>query len=37
MPVNVKTNHQWRNLVYRSDVPSKVLADQFSQILYYNI
>lgn len=29
MAVTIKTNHQWRDLVYRSDVPAKVLADQF--------
>lgn len=29
MPVTVKTNHQPRDLVYRQDVPAKVLADQF--------
>ena len=29
MPVTIKTNNQWRDLVYRHDVPAKVLADQF--------
>lgn len=29
MPVTIKTNNQWRDLVYRADVPAKVLADQF--------
>jgi hypothetical protein len=29
MTLTIKTNHQWRDLVYRSDVPAKVLADQF--------
>ena len=29
MTVTIKTNHQWRDLTYRHDVPAKVLADQF--------
>jgi hypothetical protein len=29
MTVTIKTNHQWRNLAYRYEVPAKVLADQF--------
>ena len=29
MTVTINTNHQWRDLTYRSDVPAKVLADQF--------
>lgn len=27
--MKVKTNRQWRQFVYRSDVPSEVLASQF--------
>ena len=27
--VTIKTNRRWRDLVYRHDVPAKVLADQF--------
>jgi hypothetical protein len=27
--LNVATNHRWRDFVYRSDVPAKVLADRF--------
>ena len=27
--VTIKTDHKWRDLVYRCDVPAKVLADQF--------
>jgi hypothetical protein len=30
MTVTIKTDHKWRDLVYRSDVPADVLADQFS-------
>jgi hypothetical protein len=29
---NVKTNNQWRDFVYRADVPAKVLAGQFSHL-----
>lgn len=29
MPVTVKTNHQWRDLLFWSDVPAKVRDDQF--------
>jgi hypothetical protein len=29
MTLTIKTNHQWRDLVYRNDVPAKVLADDF--------
>ena len=29
MPVTIKTNHQWRDLVYRQDVPADVLSSQF--------
>jgi len=29
MPVTIKTNHQWRDLLYRSDVPEAILKDQF--------
>lgn len=32
MAVTIKTNHQWRNLAYRNEVPAKVLADQFSHL-----
>ena len=32
MPVTVKTNHQWRDLVYRQDVPAKILAEQFDYL-----
>lgn len=32
MSVTVKTNRQWRDLVYRSAVPAKVLADQFDHL-----
>ena len=32
MALTVKTNHQWRDLVYRVDVPAKVMADQFSHL-----
>lgn len=32
MALTIKTNHQWRDLVYRSDVPAKVLEDQFSHL-----
>ena len=32
MPVTIKTNQQWRDLSYWSDVPAKVLADQFSHL-----
>jgi hypothetical protein len=31
-PVTIRTNHQWRDLVYRSDVPAKVLKDQFDHL-----
>jgi len=27
--VTIKTDHKWRDLVYRHDVPAKVLASQF--------
>jgi hypothetical protein len=29
MPVTIKTNHQWRDLTYRSDVPAEILASEF--------
>ena len=29
MTVTIKTNHQWRNLAYRSEVPAAVLASDF--------
>jgi hypothetical protein len=29
MALTIKTNHQWRNLAYRNEVPAKILADQF--------
>jgi hypothetical protein len=29
MSLTIKTDHKWRDLVYRFDVPAKVLADQF--------
>jgi hypothetical protein len=29
MTVTIKTNHQWRDLVYRHDVPADVLASDF--------
>jgi hypothetical protein len=29
MPLTIKTNNQWRDLVYRSDVPAAVLASEF--------
>jgi hypothetical protein len=29
MSLTIKTDHKWRDLVYRADVPAKVLADQF--------
>lgn len=29
MPVTVKTDHKWRDLVYRHDVPAEVLASEF--------
>lgn len=30
--MKIKTNHQWRQFVYRYDVPASVLADQFSHL-----
>jgi hypothetical protein len=30
--LTIKTNRRWRNLAYRSDVPAKVLADQFAHL-----
>jgi hypothetical protein len=27
--VTIKTNHHWRDFVYRHDVPASVLADRF--------
>jgi len=32
MNVTIKTNNHWRQFVYRYDVPSKVLADQFDYL-----
>lgn len=32
MAVTIKTNRQWRDLIYRADVPVKVLADQFEYL-----
>jgi hypothetical protein len=32
MAIKIKSNHQWRDLVYRADVPAKVLADRFSHL-----
>jgi hypothetical protein len=32
MPVTIKTNHQWRDLSYRSDMPASVLEGQFSHL-----
>ena len=32
MTVTIKTNNQWRDLVYRSDVPAGVLRDQFDHL-----
>ena len=32
MPLEIKTNHRWREFVYRSEVPPKVLKDQFSHL-----
>jgi hypothetical protein len=29
MTITIKTNRQWRDLVYRSDVPADVLASEF--------
>ena len=29
MAVTIKTNHQWRDLVYRWDVPADLLAGEF--------
>lgn len=29
MPLTIKTNHQWRDLQYRADVPADILASQF--------
>jgi hypothetical protein len=29
MSVTIKTNHQWRELVYRYDVPDEILKSQF--------
>jgi hypothetical protein len=29
MPATITTNHQWRDFVYRSDVPADVLASEF--------
>jgi hypothetical protein len=30
--ITITTNRRWRNLTYRSDVPAKVLADQFAHL-----
>lgn len=30
--VTIKTNRQWRDFVYRHDVPAKILADQFDHL-----
>lgn len=30
--LTIKTNNKWRNFVYRSDVPAKVLDNQFSHL-----
>lgn len=30
MPVTIKTNHQWRDLIPRRNVPLKVLASEFN-------
>lgn len=32
MGMTIKTNRNWRLFVYRSDVPAKVLHDQFSHL-----
>lgn len=32
MPVTIKTNRNWRDLVYRSDVPAAVLSSQFDYL-----
>ena len=32
MPVTIKTNRNWRDLVYRSDVPPAILASQFDYL-----
>lgn len=32
MALTIKTNHQWRDLAYRSEVPEKVLKDQFDHL-----
>jgi hypothetical protein len=32
MAVTIRTNHQWRDLAYRSEVPEKVLQDQFDHL-----
>jgi len=29
MNVTIKTNHQWRNLAYRHDVPADILENDF--------
>ena len=30
--LTIRTNHQWRQFTYRSEVPDKVLADQFDHL-----
>jgi hypothetical protein len=32
MPVTVKTDHKWRDLTYRWDVPADILASQFDYL-----
>lgn len=32
MLVTIKTNHHWRQFVYRSDVPADVLSSQFDHL-----
>jgi hypothetical protein len=29
MPITIKTDHKWRDLVYRQDVPAKLLTNEF--------
>ncbi len=30
--ITIKTDHKWKNFLYRYDVPNKVLNDQFSHL-----
>ena len=32
MPVTVRSNRHWRPFCYRSEVPEKILADQFDYL-----